>query len=97
MTYDIIILGSGPAGMAAAVGACGRGKKVLVIGNSWQDRPLAKAELINNYLGMPGRTGKQMLEEFHRHALSMGAEFLEARMRALPWYTSEPTATMAPL
>ena len=79
MTYDLIILGSGPAGLAAAAGACGRGKKVLVVGNRWQDSPLAKAELVNNYLGLPGKTGAQLLEAFHSHALSMGAEFVEGR------------------
>ena len=79
MMYDLIVLGSGPAGLAAAVGACGRGKHVLVIGNPWQDSPLAKAELVNNYLGMPERTGRQMLEEFYQHAVSMGAEFVEGK------------------
>ena len=59
MTYDIIVLGSGPAGLAAAVGARGRGKRVLVIGNRWQDSPLARAEQVDNYLGLPGRTGHE--------------------------------------
>ena len=79
MTYDLIVLGSGPAGMAAAVGACGRGKSVLVIGNPWQDSPLAKAELVDNYLGMPGMTGTEMLQAFYDHAVKMGAEFVEGR------------------
>lgn len=83
MTYDIIVLGSGPAGLAAAVGARGRNKSVLVIGNRWQDSPLAKAERIDNYLGMPGRTGSQMLEEFHNHAVQMGVEFVEGRVISL--------------
>ena len=39
VAYDIIILGSGPAGLAAAVAARGRDKSVLVIGNRWQDSP----------------------------------------------------------
>ena len=44
MVYDIIVLGSGPAGLAAAIAARGRDKSVLVIGNPWKDSPLAKAE-----------------------------------------------------
>ena len=51
MTYDIIVLGSGPAGLAAAVGARGRGKRVLVIGNRWQDSPLARACLLYTSTG----------------------------------------------
>ena len=79
MTYDLIVLGSGPAGLAAAVGALGRNKTVLVIGNRWQDSPLAKAERVDNYLGMPGLTGTQMLQAFHDHAAAMGAEFVEGK------------------
>ena len=48
MGHDIIVLGSGPAGLAAAVAARGRGKTVLVIGNPWQDSPLARAERVDN-------------------------------------------------
>jgi len=83
MGYDVIVLGGGPAGLAAAVAVRGRGKRVIVIGNRWQDSPLAKAELVDNYLGMPGRTGAQMLEEFRAHAASMGAEFVEGRAISL--------------
>lgn len=80
MVYDVIVLGSGPAGLAAAVGARGRNKSVLVVGNRWQDSPLAKAERIDNYLGMPGMTGTEMLERFHRHAADMGVAFVEGKV-----------------
>lgn len=83
MSYDIIVLGAGPAGLAAAVGARGRGKSVLVIGNRWQDSPLAKAERVDNYLGMPGRTGMELLEEMNSHAASMGVEFVTGRAISL--------------
>lgn len=80
MTYDIIISGSGPAGLAAAVAARGRGKSVLVIGTRWQDSPLAKAERVDNYLGLPGRTGLELLEAFHRHAADLGAELIVGKV-----------------
>ena len=76
MKYDIIVLGSGPAGLSAAVTARGRNKSVLVIGNRWQDSPLARAERVDNYLGMPGMTGMEMLEAFQRHAQEMGVEMV---------------------
>ena len=83
MKYDLIVLGSGPAGLAAAVAARGRGKTALVIGNRWQDSPLAKAEKIDNYLGLPGRTGYELLEEFQRHAEGAGVEFVVGRAISL--------------
>ena len=86
MNYDILILGSGPAGLAAAVAARGRDKRVLVIGNRWQDSPLARAERVDNYLGLPGRTGAQLLEEFASHAATAGADFAVGRaISILPW------------
>ena len=86
MTYDIIVLGAGPAGLSAALGARGRGKSVLVIGNRWQDSPLAKAELVDNYLGMPGVTGAQMLERFTEQAVQAGADFVTGRAVSLMAY-----------
>ena len=83
MTYDLIVLGSGPAGMAAAIAARGRNKSVLVIGNHWQDSPLARAERVDNYLGLPGYTGAEMLETFYRHALEMGTEFVAGKAISL--------------
>lgn len=86
MGHDIIVLGSGPAGLAAAVAARGRNKSVLVIGNRWQDSPLARAERVDNYLGLPGRTGMELMEEFTRHAADMGVEFVVGRAISLMAY-----------
>ena len=83
MVYDIIVLGSGPAGLAAAIAARGRNKSVLVIGNRWQDSPLAKAERVDNYPGLPGRTGPELLEELYEHAAALGAEFVVGKALSL--------------
>ena len=83
MRYDILVLGSGPAGLSAAVTARGRNKSVLVIGNRWQDSPLARAERVDNYLGMPGMTGMEMLEAFQRHAQEMGGEMVTGKVLSI--------------
>lgn len=83
MTYDLVVLGSGPAGLSAAVTARGRNKSVLVIGNRWQDSPLARAERIDNYLGMPGLTGVEMLEAFQHHAQEMGVEMVTGKVLSI--------------
>ena len=83
MVYDMIVLGSGPAGLAAAIAARGRNKSALVIGNRWQDSPLAKAERVDNYPGLPGRTGLEVLEALHSHAEAAGAEFVVGKALSL--------------
>ncbi|MDY3014720.1 MAG: FAD-dependent oxidoreductase [Evtepia sp.] len=83
MKYDLIVLGTGPAGLSAAVTARGRDKSVLVVGNRWQDSPLARAKRIDNYLGMPEMTGAAMLEEFQLHAERAGVDFVNGRVISL--------------
>lgn len=83
MRYDIIVLGGGPAGLSAAVAARGRNKSVLVVGNRWQDSPLARAKRVDNYLGLPGVTGMELLEQFRRHAEELGADFVLGRVISL--------------
>jgi thioredoxin reductase (NADPH) len=83
MGHDIIVLGSGPAGLAAALAARGRDKTVLVIGNRWQDSPLAKAELVDNYLGVSGQSGIALMQTFYDHASAAGAEFVVGRAISL--------------
>lgn len=78
--YDILIVGGGPAGLSAAVAAQSRGKRCLVISNPWERNPLSKAPQIHNYLGMPGVTGREMMERFRRHALDLGAELRVGRV-----------------
>lgn len=83
MEHDMIILGCGPAGLSAAVAARSRNKSVLVIGNPVEDSPLAKAERVDNYLGLPGLTGLELLQTMKRHAEAMGAQFVTGRVIAL--------------
>ena len=81
--YDILILGGGPAGLAAAIAARGRDKSVLVVGSRRRDSPLARAERVDNYPGLPGSSGLELLEAFHRHARAAGAEFAVGRCLSL--------------
>jgi len=78
--YDIAIVGAGPAGLSAAVTARARGLKTVVVGNKPQDSPLAKSHLVDNYPGLPGLSGLQLLEQLMAHAHQAGAEFENARV-----------------
>ena len=70
--YDIAVIGAGPAGYSAAINARKREKSVIVIGQNtgW----LSRAECIENYPGMPGVSGQEMLEIMAQQAKEMGAE-----------------------
>lgn len=60
-TYDILILGAGPAGISAALTARARGQSVLVVSNDPLASPLAKAPAVDNYPGLAGKSGKELL------------------------------------
>lgn len=71
---DIAIIGAGPAGLSAAINGVIRNKTVKVFGNDPSTSYLYKAERVDNYIGMFGATGKEMIEAFVGHAKEMGIE-----------------------
>lgn len=66
---DIAIIGAGPAGLSAAINAKIRNRTTLVLGRERSTSWLYPAEKVNNYLGMPGISGKQMIDDFYNHAI----------------------------
>lgn len=77
--YDLIIIGSGPAGLSAAIYGKRAGLKLLVL----EKNPMSGGQVLNtyevdNYLGMPGTDGFDMGMKFREHADKMGVEFREA-------------------
>ncbi len=69
--YDIAIVGSGPAGLSAALNAKIRKKSFIIFGNDDLSGKLVKAHEINNYLGFYGMSGKAIKEEFEKHIKAM--------------------------
>lgn len=61
--YDIAIIGSGPAGVSAALTAKKRGKSVLLFGRKNISEKVEKSELICNYPGVGDITGKQLVAD----------------------------------
>ena len=82
---DVIVIGAGPAGLSAAINVRQRGGSVTVVGLPAENNPLWKAERIDNYLGMPGLSGREMMEAFEKHALDMGVIFNENRVLNTYW------------
>ncbi len=79
MTYDIAVVGGGPAGLSAAIQGRQRGKSVLLLSAGDRDGPLEKAERIDNYPGLPGIQGRELWERLRSHAREMGCEFRRGR------------------
>ncbi|AFV12245.1 thioredoxin reductase TrxB [Thermacetogenium phaeum DSM 12270] len=71
--WDILIVGAGPAGLAAAVNGRIRGKRVLLLGAEKGSERLKKAPEIRNYPGFSSVSGEELLERFLNHALDLGA------------------------
>ena len=81
--YDVMIIGSGPAGLSAAINAKIRNKEVIVISNRLSSYKLDKAPFIENYLGFAKIEGSKLSELFLEHARTMGVEIVEKDIVAL--------------
>ena len=77
---DIAIVGSGPAGISAALNAKIRNKTFKVFGTKEISPKLAKAHQINNYLGLYGKSGAEIRDEFAKHLESMDIEITEEKI-----------------
>ena len=74
--YDVIVIGSGPAGITAAIYAKRRNLSILVISKG--NGALQKAEKIDNYYGFEsGISGKELYENGVKQAKNLGIDFIE--------------------
>ena len=78
--YDIAIVGSGVAGLSAALNAKIRNKSFIIFGSREMSTKLVKAPSVNNYLGFPGKSGEELRDEFANHLESMGIEITEEKI-----------------
>lgn len=82
--HDLIIIGSGPAGLGAAIYGKRAGLDTVVV----EKQPMSGGQVLNtyevdNYLGLPGINGFDMGMQFREHADKLGAEFQEADVIAI--------------
>ncbi len=78
--YDVVIIGAGPAGLAAAVYGSSEGLKTLVIERRAPGGQAGTSSRIENYLGFPsGLSGADLTRRAMAQAVRLGAEFLAPR------------------
>jgi len=82
--YDLVVVGAGPAGLAAAVYGASEGLKTLVIEPDAPGGQAGTTSKIENYLGFPaGITGADMGRRALIQATRFGAEFITQRAAGL--------------
>ena len=80
--YDVIIMGSGPAGLTAALYCARGGKKTIVLGGDTLGGQMAGIPKLENYPGWAG-SGAELAEFMKNQATSFGAEFVAASVREI--------------
>jgi thioredoxin reductase (NADPH) len=75
--YEIAIVGGGPAGLAAAINARRRNKETVVIGKEHVSSKIFQAHRVDNYLGLPEISGRDLAERIRRHAEDMDVIFIK--------------------
>ncbi len=78
MTYDLIIIGGGPAGTAAAVYASRKRLKTLLIVAEWGGQSIV-SEQVYNWIGTVSLSGTELAENFKKHVMANQGESLEVK------------------
>lgn len=74
-SYDVVIIGAGPAGMCAALYAGRSMLKAVVLERGFPGGELLNTELVEDYPGFERVLGHELADKFHSHAVKFGAEF----------------------
>lgn len=78
--YDLVVVGAGPAGLAAAVYGASEGLRTVVIEGDAPGGQAGCSSKIENYLGFPaGISGADLAHRAHIQATRLGAEFVTQR------------------
>ena len=78
--YDIAIIGTGPAGLEAAINAKIRNKNIIVFGNKDLSPKLVKAPKVNNFLGFYNIEGIELKNQFAAHVAAMGIDIINEKI-----------------
>lgn len=82
--YDLVIIGSGPAGLSAAVYAKRACLSVLVIEKeAMSGGQMIYTEEVDNYLGLNRRSGFELAESFEQHARDLDVAFAEGEVEEI--------------
>ena len=84
MIYDVIVIGAGPAGLAAAIYGKRAGRSILVLDtSSISGGQILSTYEIDNYPGMPGISGEDLASAMKAHCEKLGVEFARGRVTSI--------------
>ncbi len=81
--FDIAIIGSGPAGISAAINCKIRNKSFVLFGHKELSHKVEMSEKINNYPGLPNITGEELNAKMREHLDSLGIEITQERITGI--------------
>ncbi len=82
--YDVVVIGAGPAGLAAGVYGASEGLRTLIVEAEAPGGQAGSSSRIENYLGFPaGLSGEELGKRAYLQATRLGAEFLTQRVTCI--------------
>lgn len=75
--FDCAVIGTGPAGVSAAITLKIRGKNIVLFGSKNLSEKLLKAKVIKNYPGFPLISGSELRDKFLEHLESLQIQITE--------------------
>lgn len=80
MRYDIAVIGTGPAGVSAAITAKVRNKNIILIGAGAMSWKIRKAHTIKNYPGLTDVSGDELADAYEKQLASLGIQITDTKV-----------------
>ena len=81
--YDVAIIGSGPAGLTAAIYTSRGAASTIILGGETWGGQLMLTTQVDNYPAIPGILGPDLMQKMKDHAVMFGAEFVQKNVESI--------------
>ena len=81
--WDVAVIGSGPSGLTAAIYTSRGAASTLILGGANWGGQLMLTTTVDNFPGVPGVQGPELMQKMRDHATSFGAEFVQKNVESV--------------